>query len=123
MSFVVGEGDWLSFNSSLPSNLLYKTKSVALLSALHLYISGIDWSREDDQDGGPGNVGIIVGFHNRDMEVLVLWRANHTQRNYRWSACYDVRIVGHSDDLHVGDVVERGELYAHTSQSVNHKSI
>ena len=53
-------------------------------------------------------MGIVTGF-NQDNEPLVLWRAGCNRGNYRWGAHFDLEIVGHSDDLQVGDVVERGE--------------
>ena len=71
-------------------------------------LSGSDWEN-DNQDGGPGSIGIVTGFREDDREVLVLWRSIRTRCNYRWGPCYEVRIVGHSPFFHVGDVVERGE--------------
>lgn len=56
---------------------------------------GPDWDSFsfENQDGGIGGRGVVSGFRNDRMEVLVIWQRTKRQSNYRWSACYDVRIL------------------------------
>ena len=71
-------------------------------------LSGPDW-RTGDRDGVPGTVGVINGFRDGGSEVLVYWKKTSIQSNHRWGYRFDVKIVGRADELHIGDVVERGE--------------
>ena len=53
-------------------------------------------------------MGVVNGFREGGSEVLVYWKSNSTQSNYRWGYRFDVRIVGQAEELHVGDIVARG---------------
>ena len=71
--------------------------------------TGPDWIR-GDLDGGPaGSLGVVTGFRDGGSEVVVYWKTSHRRINHRWGYKFDVTIVGHREELRVGDRVERGE--------------
>lgn len=71
-------------------------------------MAGPDWMPMYNHDGGGGNVGVVTGYRNEGMEVLVLWRATRTQTNHRFGPYRDVRMVGRAEMPTVGDIVTRG---------------
>lgn len=80
---------------------------VVLIRAVRAFLPlGAFWDFPEDQDGGAGNRGIVDKFRENDNEIFVVWKELRRRSNYCWG---QIKIVGRSADIFVGDVVVRGD--------------
>ena len=67
---------------------------VAQLNIGDIVERGPDWrvSKLGNQDGGPGEKGIVTKFGSSGIEAYVMWNSGN-QFNYRWGCAYDIQVV------------------------------